>query len=136
MKGNSMAGKRLPKNVDFAAGFFSTSSSAADIEQITTPDSVPAEPEPLTKKPKNPGGRPKKEGLKNEQFSLTMHPETYEKLKIVADTLTRGNFSALMDEAIKLYCHENGIDLNTIEVDPEILEIYHKRQEKKSKKKS
>lgn len=86
-------------------------------------------------KAKNLGGRPKKDGLKNEQFTLTMHPELYEKLRIIAKEYTRGNFSALIDDAVKVYCSENGIDLSKIEVDPNTLDIYRQKQEKKAKRK-
>ena len=141
-----MAGKKLPKNVDFAAGFFSTPASdepeAATTEKITAPAQVTTEktskkddkPE-ITEPTKNLGGRPKKDGLKNEQFTLTMNPETYEKLKIVAGNLTRGNFSALIDDAIKVYCKEININLAEIEVDPQIIELYRKKQEKRANKK-
>ena len=104
-----MAGKKLPKDVDFAAGFFSQpavaddDSAAAVVEKITAPKTTTQEPEKKEEptETKNLGGRPKKDGLKNEQFTLTMNPETYEKLRIVAEEQTRGNFSALIDEAIK-----------------------------------
>ena len=144
MKGTIMAGKKLPKNVDFAAGFFSQSvqeeSSVAEsetiVEKITAPvtkeKTSDTDTEPIHK---NLGGRPKKEGLKNEQFTLTMNPETYEKLRIIAAEHTRGNFSGLIDEAIKSFCREHSIDLSGITVEPEILEIYRQRQNKKSKKK-
>ena len=137
-----MAGKKLPKDVDFAAGFFSKSDSSdetveAVTEKITAP--APTTEKPTAKneptEPKNLGGRPKKDGLKNEQFTLTMNPETYEKLKIVAEEHTRGNFSGLIDEAIKAYCREKDINLAEIEVDPQILEMYRQKQAKKSKKK-
>lgn len=86
-------------------------------------------------KAKNLGGRPKKDGLKNEQFTLTMHPELYEKLRIIAKEYTRGNFSALIDDAVKVYCSKNGINLTEIEVDPNTLDIYRQKQEKKAKRK-
>lgn len=131
-----MAGKKLPKDVDFAAGFFSVTPSADNSEGVTEKITAPA---PTTKIPKtkrkNLGGRPKKDGLKNQQFTLTMNPEIYEKLKIISHEYTRGNFSALIDAAINSYCRENNINLAEIEVDPKILEIYKQKQEKKSKKK-
>ena len=121
-----MAGKKLPKNVDFAAGFFSQpviteDDSAATLgKTITVPKATTQDPE-KKKDPtetRNLGGRPKKDGLKNEQFTLTMNPETYEKLRIVAERQTRGNFSALIDVAIRAYCNLEDIDLSTIEVGP------------------
>ena len=121
--------KKLPKNSDLAAGFFSKPSPADSTvaEKITAP--------PIAKKEKNPGGRPRKDGLKNEQFSLTMHPEIYEKLRILSQERTRGNFSALIDEAIRVYCKETKTDLADIEVDESIMDAYRARQAKKSKKK-
>lgn len=137
-----MAGKKLPKDVDFAAGFFSNSVSADNsaetiTEKITAPAAITENPtvKKETNKTKNLGGRPKKDGLKNEQFTLTMNPETYEKLRIVAEEHTRGNFSGLIDEAIKALCRERDIDLAAIKVDPQILEMYRQKQSKKSKKK-
>lgn len=137
-----MAGKKLPKDVDFAAGFFSNSVSADNsaetiAEKITAPAVITENPtvKKETNKTKNLGGRPKKDGLKNEQFTLTMNPEIYEKLRIVAEDHTRGNFSGLIDEAIKALCRERDIDLAAIKVDPQILEMYRQKQAKKSKKK-
>lgn len=137
-----MSGKRLPKNLDLsknldvAAGFFSNSEFIEnDIrEKITVPTKDPSDPNPTAEKKKNLGGRPQKEGLKNEQFTLTMHPELYEKLRILAGEYTRGNFSGLIDEAIKSFCRENNIDLSAVQVDPEILDLYKQKQEKKRKK--
>lgn len=139
--------KKLPKDVDLAgnvevaAGFFTDTSPA---KTKTDKKEKPAEPQDTekpttnktaTKEKKNLGGRPKKDGLKNEQFTLTMHPEMYEKLRILAEEHTRGNFSGLIDEAIKSFCREHDIDLSAIQVAPEILEMYKVKQEKKSKKK-
>lgn len=136
-----MAGKKLPKNVDFAAGFFSKSASDSEkvvSEKIIAP-ALASTQGSLGDKPneptKNLGGRPKKEGLKNEQFTLTMNPETYEKLRIIACNHTRGNFSALIDDAIKTYCKENNINMADIKVPEDILEAYRIKQEKRSKKK-
>lgn len=138
-----MAGKKLPKNVDLAnnvevaAGFFSSPTSAETDkkEQSATPQQEPIANKTTTKEKKNLGGRPKKNGLKNEQFTLTMHPEIYEKLRILAMEYTRGNFSGLIDEAIKSFCREHDIDLSAVQVAPEILDMYKKKQEKKSNKK-
>ncbi len=153
-----MAGKKISKDMDLAAGFFSqpapeettTEESVTVVEETpsgkveaveekkATPKSSEKEKPPKEEKKepsKNLGGRPKKEGLKNEQFTLTMNPETYEKLKIVADEYTRGNFSGLIDEAIKAFCREKEINLAEIEVDKDIIKFYKEKQEKKSKKK-
>ena len=145
-----MAGKKLPKNVDLAsnvevaAGFF-TDTPPAEAKAESNKKEQSATPQPELQKPttnktatkekKNLGGRPKKDGLKNEQFTLTMHPEMYEKLRILAEEHTRGNFSGLIDEAIKSFCREHDIDLAAIHVTPEILDMYKKKQEKKNKKK-
>lgn len=133
--------KKLPKNPDLAAGFFSTPTPVDDtseevviVEKITAPATVITEKAESSVQ-KNLGGRPKKDGLKNEQFTLTMNPETYEKLRIVADERTRGNFSALIDDAIKAYCKETNISLADIKVEESILEMYRAKQAKKSKKK-
>lgn len=119
-----MAGKKFPKNVDFAEGFFS---------QTTTTENSPQKAK--SSKPKNLGGRPRKNGLKNEQFTLTMNPETYEKLKIIADRYTRGNFSELINETIKSFCNEKNINLADIIIEPEILDKYKQKQENKLNKK-
>ena len=137
-----MAGKKLPKDVDFASGFFSQPASKEDAEKavnkkITAPAELKPEPKkenPPVKK-KNAGGRPIKQGLKNEQFSLTMNPETYEKLRILSQEKCGGNFSRLIDDAIAVYCTSNKINLSDIDVPTEVLEIYKIRQEKKRNKK-
>ena len=125
--------KKTIKGKDLAAGFFSISEydeneSKTDLktEKIVTSNT--------TKSEKNLGGRPPKEGLRNEQFTLTMNPELYEKMKIIANERTRGNFSALIDEAIKHYCAEQKIELSDIKVDKKILEKYEKKQNKKTGK--
>lgn len=137
-------GVDLAENVEVAAGFFTDTSPAEakaetdKKEQSTTPQpelQKPTTNKTATKEKKNLGGRPKKDGLKNEQFTLTMHPEMYEKLRILAEEHTRGNFSGLIDEAIKSFCREHDIDLSAVQVAPEILDMYKKKQEKKSKKK-
>lgn len=142
-----MAGKKLPKNIDLAsnvdvaAGFFSsptpTKAEMEKKEKNPTPhnNEKPSSDKSITKEKKNLGGRPRKDGLKNEQFTLTMHPEMYEKLRILAEEYTRGNFSGLIDEAIKSFCKEHKIDLSAIQVTPEILDMYVKKQEKKRSKK-
>lgn len=129
-----MAGKKFPKNVDFAEGFFS---QATTTENITAPVATIENSPQKTKssKPKNLGGRPRKNGLKNEQFTLTMNPETYEKLKIIADRYTRGNFSELINETIKSFCNEKNINLADIIIEPEILDKYKQKQENKLNKK-
>lgn len=143
-----MAGKKLPKdvdlasNVDVAARFFSDAKPAeTEPDKKETPTTQKQEKGKSTsnkstnKEKKNLGGRPKKEGLKNEQFTLTMNPEMYEKLRIIAEAHTRGNFSGLIDEAIKSYCREHSIDLSAIQVPPDILDMYKQKQEKRTKKK-
>lgn len=142
-----MAGKKLPKdvdlanNVDVAAGFFSNPNhveSKTDKQvQTTAPLQTTKKPSTnkiITEEKKNLGGRPKKDGLKNEQFTLTMNPETYEKLRIIAQKHTDGNFSRLIALTINSFCKEHNIDLDAVQVEPEILEMYKKKQEKKSKK--
>lgn len=137
-----MAGKRLPKDIDLTAkinpadGFFSQ--SVPEKEKNTDSENVkkaaPIEPRVVPPN-KNLGGRPRKEGLKNEQFTLTMNPELYEKLRIIAKERTYGNISALIDLSVKAYCGVNNINLAEIEVDPADLEVYRKKQEMKRNKK-
>ena len=136
-----MAKRKLPKDVDLtrkinpADGIFSTPvSDKKDQENKTEEKTDIIGKTEDKKKSKNLGGRPPKKGLKNEQFSLTMNPELYEKLRIVAQEQTGGNFSALVDIAIKSYCDENKIKLDKIKVDPGILEAYRVKQDKKKSK--
>lgn len=137
-----MARKKLPKDIDLtknmnpADGFFSTPASAEkDTEDMETKNkNVHTEPKE-DEIPKNVGGRPPKKGLKNEQFTLTMHPELYEKLRIIAQEHTKGNVSALIEDAVKTYCSTNKIKLNKIKIDPAVLEAYKKKQENKRNKK-
>ena len=129
-----MAKNKLSKDTDLASGFFSTPAYSDDSSVKITNKRIEAPVNPTTEdtsKIKNVGGRPQKEGLKNEQFTLTMNPELYEKLKIIATEKCRGNFSGLIDEAIKSYCRENNINLSEITVDKEILKTYSEKQEKK-----
>lgn len=129
-----MSGKRISKDLDLAAGFFTTvpeereekiePERAFDFEKVNI----------IQKKSKHPGGRPRKEGLKNEQFSVTLNPEMYEKIKIIANDRNGGNFSRLIIEAIELFCRENNIDISQIEVDPMIMDQYMEKQNRKAKK--
>ena len=130
----------MASNVDVAAGFFSNptpvETDKKENSTVTSQDNEkPSASKTTTKEKKNLGGRPKKNGLKNEQFTLTMNPEMYEKLRIIANEHTRGNFSGLIDEAIKSFCREHNIDLSAVQVASEILDMYKEKQEKKRKKK-
>lgn len=136
-----MSRNKFPKDTDLAAGFFS-SPTTTEMEQeikekITAPqeNKKPSSTKGIENEKKNLGGRPRKVGLKNAQFTLTMNPEIYEKLRIIAAEYTRGNFSELIDKAIESFCREYKIDLSAIEVASEILDIYRKKQEKKNNKK-
>lgn len=136
-----MAGKRLPKDIDLtkkinpADGFFSQSASPEKSDAGPEDEKISAlvgsKAVPVNK---NTGGRPRKEGLKNEQFTLTMNPELFEKLRIVAKEQTYGNISALIDAAVKTYCRVNDINLAGIQVDPADLEAYRIKQEMKRNK--
>ena len=123
MKGRYMAGKKMPKDFDLAAGFFS------EPREYPSPDSS-HEASNQTKK-KHPGGRPKKDGLKNSQFTVTLNPLSYERMKAASDFLTGGNFSSLVYIAVREYCKTHEIDLEGIEIDPEIVKAYYDRQAKK-----
>ena len=81
---------------------------------------------------KHPGGRPRKEGLKNIQVCLTTPPELYEKVRILSEKYTSGNFSRfLMDECLKSFCRENNISLEDISVPDGVMDMYQNRQCKK-----
>lgn len=137
-----MAGKKLPKDIDLtkkinpADGFFSTPAPEkerfADKEEEKE-NSPSGSKDSFSKK--NVGGRPPKKGLKNEQFTLTMHPELYEKLRIIAQERTGGNFSALIENAVNVYCRENNINLNNIKVSQSVLKDYQIKQDKKRRNK-
>lgn len=133
-----MAKRKLPKDVDLtrkinpADGFFSNSVSDQKNQENMLEEKADTDGKSENEKQnKNLGGRPPKKGLKNVQFSLTMNPELYEKLRIVAQEQTGGNFSALIDIAIKTYCNENKIRLDKIKVDSAVLEAYRTKQDKK-----
>lgn len=133
------ANKRISKDFDLAAGFFSDA-QAAPLELIENTKEVAAANQvnkvSIVEKPKKySGGRPKKEGLRNEQFTLTLHPEVYEKIKILATDFTGGNFSRLVIDAIQAYCEKVEVNFDDLQVDQEILQRYMERQDKKFKNK-
>ena len=142
-----MSGRKLPKNIDLASnidvasGFFSDSvlvkKGSTNTEKITAPQDKEKKSSTATTtiKKKNLGGRPKKEGLKSAQFTVTMHPEMYEKIRIIANEHTSGNISRLIDASINSFCNEHHIDLSTIQIDSKKLDMYKKKQENKGKKK-
>lgn len=130
---------KLPKNIDFASGFFSSSDLLEEKNNsIETPNEMNESQNIKTSETAETsgfGGRPQKIGLKNEQFTLTLDPQLYEKLKIIAETQTKGNFSRLIEDAVKFYCEENSIDLDDIKIDPQILEFYKQKQAKRKSNK-
>lgn len=131
-----MSSKRISKDFDLAAGFF-TAIPEEDPQDLTVEKEsgeVFEKVNVISKAIKHPGGRPKKEGLKNEQFSVTLNPETYEKIKILANEYSDGNFSRLIVDAIDVFCKKKDIDLSQIIVDPEILSAYLEKQNRRVKK--
>lgn len=123
-----------------AAGFFSQETinkseeerSRRVVDATTSTDGE--KPDNKQASAANKGGRPKKDGLKAEQYSLTMEPEKYEKLKVVAKKYTKGNFSSFIDLAVTQFCDKHDIDLDTITVDQKILDAYLEKQSRKKKK--
>lgn len=79
-------------------------------------------------------GRPKKTGLKNECFSITLNPEFYEKLRVVAGEEFDQNISKLIVAACKSYCSEIGYNLRDIDVPKDTLDAYFEKQKKRLKK--
>lgn len=130
-----MGVKKFSKDMDLTAGFFGDFSRVESDQGNKDPSAASNIPVVESIDRKGHGGRPQKEGLKKEQFTLTLHPETYEKLKILAADYTGGNFSRLVTDAIKAYCDKFEVDFEDIQVDPEILQKYIDRQKKKFKKK-
>lgn len=125
-----MAGRKLPKNLDLAAGFFSETMAESTVPPSNPSSNVNHETSDQAHK-KHPGGRPKKDGLKNSQFTVTLNPISYERMKAASDLLTGGNFSSLVYISVREYCKANKIDLEGIEIDPEIVKVYYDRQAKK-----
>lgn len=140
-----MARKKIQKDTDFASGFFSNPNSSEPSERITAPitslsesnsniQDVPSSSDsavPDQPLKKHPGGRPKKEGLKNIQVSLTIPPELYEKLRIVSEQYTNSNFSRFVIECVKFFCRENEINLDDIVIPDAILGLRKEQQKKK-----
>ncbi len=140
-----MARKKIQKDTDFASGFFSNPNSSEPSERITAPitslsesnsniQDVPSSSDsavPDQPLKKHPGGRPKKEGLKNIQVSLTIPPELYEKLRIVSEQYTDSNFSRFVIECVKFFCRENEINLDDIVIPDAILGLRKEQQKKK-----
>lgn len=127
-----MAGRKLPKNLDLAAGFFSETMAESTAPPSKPSSNVNHEISEHTHK-KHPGGRPKKDGLKSSQFSVTLNPLSYERMKSASDLLTGGNFSSLVYISVREYCKTHEIDLESIDIDPEIVKTYYDRQAKKKK---
>ena len=129
-----MAGKKISKDMDFAAGFFSSSASKS-FDGVAASIAAPSNSDTSNNKnavKKHLGGRPRKEGLKNIQVSLTTPPELYEKVRILSEKYTSGNFSRfLMDECLKSFCRENNISLEDISIPDGVMDLYQNRQSKK-----
>ena len=129
-----MAGKKISKDMDFAAGFFSSSASKS-FDGVAASIAAPSNSDTSNNKnavKKHPGGRPRKEGLKNIQVCLTTPPELYEKVRILSEKYTSGNFSrVLMDECLKSFCRENNIYLEDISIPDGVMDLYQNRQSKK-----
>lgn len=140
-----MARKKIQKDTDFASGFFSNPNSSESSEKIVAPVtpissesdntqeiSSKSDPDVQASVKKHPGGRPKKEGLKNIQVSLTIPPELYEKLRIVSEQYTDSNFSRFVIECVKFFCRENEINLDAIVIPDAILGLRKEQQQKKT----
>ena len=129
-----MAGKKISKDMDFAAGFFSSSASKS-FDGVAASIAAPSNSDTSNNKnavKKHPGGRPRKEGLKNIQVCLTTPPELYEKVRILSEKYTSGNFSRfLMDECLKSFCRENNVSLEDISIPDGVMDLYQNRQSKK-----
>ena len=129
-----MAGKKISKDMDFAAGFFS-SSALKSFDGVAASMAAPSNSDTSNNKnavKKHPGGRPRKERLKNIQVCLTTPPELYEKVRILSEKYTSGNFSRfLMDECLKSFCRENNISLEDISIPDGVMDLYQNRQSKK-----
>ena len=139
-----MSRYKIQIDTDFASGFFSNPNSSETSEKIVAPvipisseaDSNPqdsslnsdAKKQPVKK---HPGGRPKKEGLKNIQVSLTIPPELFEILRIVSEQFTDSNFSRFVIECVKFFCRENEINLDDIVIPDAILNSRKEQQQKK-----
>ena len=142
VKGDIMP-KKTSININggpLAAGFFSqetikkSEEDSIQKEHDATPFKDDMDTDSKKSLAANKGGRPKKDGLKAEQYSLTMEPEKYEQLRVIAKKYTKGNFSSLIDLAVTTFCNVNHINLDEIKVDQEILDAYQKKQSKKKKK--
>lgn len=129
-----MAGKKISKDMDFAAGFFSSSVSKSS-DGVAASIAAPSNSDTSNNKnavKKHPGGRPRKEGLKNIQVCLTTPPELYEKVRILSEKYTSGNFSRfLIEECLNSFCRENNISLEDISIPDGIIDMYQNRQSKK-----
>ena len=129
-----MAGKKISKDMDFAAGFFSSSASKS-FDGVAASIAAPSNSDTSNNKnavKKHPGGRPRKEGLKNIQVCLTTPPELYEKVRILSEKYTSGNFSRfLMDECLKSFCRENNRSHEDISIPDGVMDLYQNRQSKK-----
>ena len=129
-----MAGKKISKDMDFAAGFFSSSASKS-FDGVAASIAAPSNSDTSNNKnavKKHHGGRPRKECLKNIQVCLTTPPELYEKVRILSEKYTSGNFSRfLMDECLKSFCRENNISLEDISIPDGVMDLYQNRQSKK-----
>ena len=124
--------KRIPKDLDIAAGFFSGSPGVKPELQNIEEDKIEPAIETSSNKKVAPKrrGRPKKDTLKNKNFTLTMNPILYEKIRILAEEHTRGNISAFIEAAIIEYCKLNEIKLDEIQVESDVLEEYKRLQNK------
>ena len=62
-------------------------------------------------------------------------PENFEKIRILAKQYADGNISRLISIAVESFCMEKDIDFSAMTVDPEIIERYKQKQEKRKKTK-
>ena len=64
-----------------------------------------------------------------------MPPENFEKIRILAKQYADGNISRLISIAVESFCMEKDFDFSAMTVDPEIIERYKQKQEKRKKTK-
>lgn len=92
-------------NGPLAAGFFSGEKIPEIEKENTVAIEKPTNNQQTNKPEKNKGGRPKKEN-KKKQYTLTMDPDLYEKLKTEADQ-RHTSFSQLITTVMLEYLENN-----------------------------
>lgn len=112
--------KDLAPAGDIALGFFSTPIIEENDPETDAPQPNAPQMQRSKRRPRN------NAEYKSARFSISMDPFLYERTRIIAGDICRGNVSTLIDIALKYYYEQHDINLDEIDVTDTVKKLYKK----------